>query len=213
MRADIITLKPIYSSFLTCDKDVMKILKTLFISSKPHSDMLKRLLIINNRDCLDKSNAKYQQVIDNISLGDMIDRGYIRLNPKIARGTFEEIKSYIIVSQDNFSPNAYNPEYLDYNINFDVVCYMDEWVLDDYKVRPLMICGYIDGILKSLTDKNNALNKKSHNAQIKLSGIGSYTLLGCNEVVLNEDISMYTLSFRGMHFTEDIGQIGTVQSE
>jgi hypothetical protein len=89
MRKDLISFKPIYSSLLSCDKDVEKILKTLFISSKPYSDILKRLLIINNKDCLDLSNQDYKQIIDSYSLGDLIDKNYIRLNPKIARGTHE----------------------------------------------------------------------------------------------------------------------------
>ena len=67
-----------------------------------------------------------------------------------------------------------------------------------------MICGYIEGILKSLTSSKNV---KSYDANIKLTGIGEYKFLGCKEVVLNEDLSMYTLSFRGTHFIEDIGQI------
>jgi hypothetical protein len=208
MRADLIMNKPIYSSFLSCDKDVEKILRTLFVTSKPYSDVLKKLLLINSKDCL-QNNENYKKVIDRYSLGDLIEKGYVRLNPKIARGTFEEMKSYIIISLDNFTPNRRNPEYVDYNINFDVVCYMDAWVLDDFKVRPLMICGYIDGILKSLTENNKKIIR-SQAAPIKLTGIGSYELLGCNEVVLNEDISMYTLSFRGMHFSEDIQQIGSV---
>lgn len=208
MRADLIMNKPIYSSFLSCDKDVEKILRTLFVTSKPYSDVLKKLLLINSKDCL-QNNENYKKVIDRYSLGDLIEKGYVRLNPKIARGTFEEMKSYIIISLDNFTPNRGNPEYVDYNINFDVVCYMDAWVLDDFKVRPLMICGYIDGMLKSLTENNKKIIR-SQAAPIKLTGIGSYELLGCNEVVLNEDISMYTLSFRGMHFSEDIQQIGSV---
>lgn len=208
MRADLIMNKPIYSSFLSCDKDVEKILRTLFVTSKPYSDVLKKLLLINSKDCL-QNNENYKKVIDRYSLGDLIEKGYVRLNPKIARGTFEEMKSYIIISLDNFTPNRRNPEYVDYNINFDVVCYMDAWVLDDFKVRPLMICGYIDGILKSLTENNKKIIR-SQAAPIKLTGIGSYELLGCNEVVLNEDISMYTLSFRGIHFSEDIQQIGSV---
>jgi hypothetical protein len=89
MRKDLISFKPLYSSLLTCDKDIEKVLKTLFISSKPYSDILKRLLIINNKDCLDLSNQDYKQIIDSYSLGDLIDKNYIRLNPKIARGTHE----------------------------------------------------------------------------------------------------------------------------
>lgn len=212
MRKDLITTKPIYSSFFSCDKDIKAILKTLFITSKPYSDMLKRLLIINNKDCLDLRNQKYQQVIDSMDLATLLQKGYIRLNPKISRGTHEEIKSYILISLDGFTQNPRNPEYRDYNINFDIVCYSDAWTLQDYKVRPLMICGYIDGILNSLTEKNRQI-QKSLKPQIKLSGIGQYNFLGCNEVVLNEDLSMYTLSYFGSHFTEDFNKIGEVSNE
>lgn len=212
MRKDLITTKPIYSSFFSCDKDIKAILKTLFITSKPYSDILKRLLIINNKDCLDLKNQKYQQVIDSMDLAALLQKGYIRLSPKISRGTHEEIKSYILISLDGFTQNPRNPEYRDYNINFDIVCYSDAWTLQDYKVRPLMICGYIDGILNSLTEKNRQI-QKSLKPQIKLSGIGQYNFLGCNEVVLNEDLSMYTLSYFGSHFTEDFNKIGEVSNE
>ena len=209
MRKDLISFKPVYSSLLTCDKDVEKILKTLFISSKPYSDILKRLLIINSKDCLDLSKQEYKQVIDGYSLGDLINKDYIRLNPKIARGTHEQIKTYIIVTLDNFLPNRRSDHYIDYNINFDIVCYNDAWVLNDYKVRPLMICGYIDGILNSLTQDNQQI-EKTHQSHIKLSGIGEYNFLGCSFNVLNEDLSMYSLSYHGSHFVEDIKQIGIV---
>ena len=209
MRKDLINLKPIYSYFLSCDKDVEKILKVLFVSSKPYSDFLKRLLIINSKDCLDTSRTDYQQVINNYSLGDLMNKGYIRLNPKISRGTHQEIKTYIIISLDGFSPNKKSVHYIDYNINFDIVCYNDAWVLNDYKVRPLMICGYIDGILNSLTQTNQKL-EKTHQSHIKLSGIGEYQFIGCNQVVLNEDLSMYTMSYYGTHFIEDIKELGNI---
>ena len=211
MRKDLITFKPIYSSFLSCDDDIRLILKILFEESKPYSDILKRLLIINNKDCLDVNNKDYQYIINNMSLADMIDKNYIRLNPKISRGTHEQIKSYIIVSLDNFSPNLKSSHYRDYNINFDIVCYNDAWILNNYKIRPLTIIGYIDGILNSLTSDNPVL-EKSFQSKMKLSGIGRYNFLGCNEVVLNEDFSMYTLSYRGIHFTEDIGQMGVIKN-
>ena len=212
MRKDLISFKPVNSSFLTCDKDIMIILKSLFVTTKPYSDLLKRLLVINSKDCLDVTNQDYQKLINDFSLGKMMEQGYIRLNPKITRGTHEEIKSYILVSLDGFTPNVSNPQYLDYNINFDVVCYNDAWVLNDYKIRPLMICGYIDGILNSITSDNLRL-VRSHQPNIKLTGVGEYRLLGCNEVVLNEDLSMYTLAYHGMHFNEDIQKLGDVHAE
>jgi len=68
-----------------------------------------------------------------------------------------------------------------------------------------MIAGYIDGVLNALTDENKAaiMGKKTLGNNIKLSGMGEYKFLGCNLVVLNEDISMYTLSYRAVHLTED----------
>ena len=80
--------------------------------------------------------------------------------------------------------------------NIEVVCYNDAWVLNDLKIRPLMICGYIDGILNSLSDETKD-SSKTLPSRIKLTGIGYYKFLGCNLVVLNEDISMYTLSYLG----------------
>ena len=134
---------------------------------------------------------------------------WLEFNPKIARTEFENIRSFILINFDNFSPSR-NPEFRDCTISFDVICYMDEWCLDDYKVRPLAICGYIDGILNSLTDKNQ-LTYRSLGNHIKMSGFGRYRFLGCNLAVLNEDISMYTLSYREEHFTEDTEEIGSVE--
>ena len=215
MRKDLITFKPIYSSFFSCGPDIQKILKTLFVSSRPFSDSLKRLLIINNKDCLkpvDEDTQKvYQQTINSFSLGDLIEKGYIRLNSKIPRKTHEEIKTYILISLDNFSPdNSGNPEYRDCIINFDIVCYNDAWVLNDYQIRPLVIAGYIDGILNSLTQTDKYLATKSLKPQIKLSGIGEYQFLGCNYSILNEDLGVYTLSYYGKHFSEDMKKIGEV---
>ena len=212
MRKDLISFKPIFSSLLTCDKDIQKILKTLFISSKPYSDLLKRLLIINNKDCLDTTKKDYQKVIDSYSLGDLIDKGYIRLNSKIARGTHEQIKTYILISLDNFRQNPKSSHFIDYNINFDIICYNDAWVLNDYKIRPVMICGYIDGILNSLTQENQQI-EKTHQSQIKLSGMGEYNFIGCDYNVLNQDLAMYTISYHGIHFIEDIQQLGNVHDK
>ena len=210
MKKDLVTYKKIQSSFISCDKDIEAILKTLFVSSRPYSDLLKRLLVINNKDCLDMSNQEYQKVIDKMGVQDLIERGYIKLDNKINRGTHEEIKSYILISLDGFGTSKASPYYRDYNINFDIVCYNDAWVLNNYKIRPLAIVGYIDGILNSLTSPQaNGTLKPS----IKLTGIGSYNFLGCNLHILNEDISMYTLSYRGKHFTEDLEDINKVMEE
>lgn len=204
MRYDLISTKKIFSPFFSCPQDINKFLEILFIKNRPYSNKLKRLLIINSSDCLSsEKDEQYNTIVDKYTVKRMIDEGYIRLNPKIARGTHEEIKSYIIITQDNFSQNGKSVQYRDYTISMDIVCYNDAWVLDELKIRPLMICGYIDGILNSLSDEARD-SSKTLSSRIKLTGIGYYRFLGCNLVVLNEDISMYTLSYLGQHFTQDL---------
>lgn len=201
MRKDLITFNKIQSSLFSYDKDIELILRALFVSSRPYSDKLKKLLIINNPDCLDDNNQDYKKIIDSFQIKDMRDAGYIRLNRKIARGTHEEVKTYLLISLDNYSSNRQSAHFRDYTINFDIICYNDTWEMNDYKIRPLEIAGYIDGILNSIT--RGTIPDQSFKSQMKLTGIGEYQFLGLNENVLNEDLSMYTLSYRGVHFSED----------
>lgn len=201
-RYDLVKNKPLYSSFMNCEKDVEKILEALFVKTKPYSDILKRLLIINNPDCLDKDNEDYQKLIDSKTLKDLIQEGYIRLNPKIPRKEHENIKSYLLISFNNFSMNKTSAEFRDCQIDFDVICYLDAWCLDEFQIRPLKICGCIDGILNSITDENKAYLTGGGN-NIKMSGIGEYRFITCNQVILNEDLSMYSLSYKGTYFSED----------
>lgn len=203
MRVDVVQTKPIYSSFLSCEKDMEQIVKLLFVKSRPYSDKLKRLLVINNPDCLDETREDYQKLIDSKPLSALRKEGYVRLNPKITRKEFENIKSYIIVTFDNFSPNRVDPKFMDCTVNFDIICYDDEWDLEGFQTRPLKIVGYIDGILNSISNKNKQDWQNQGASNIKLSGMGEYAFLGCNLVILNQDISMYTLSYRALHFTED----------
>lgn len=211
MRVDTINIKPIYSSFFSHSKDAEEIVKLLFVKSRPYSDKLKRLLIINNPDCLDQNNDDYQRLIDSKTLSMLRSEGYVRLNPKIARKEFEEIKSYVMITFDNFSPNRVDPKFMDCTVNFDIICYDDEWDLDGFQVRPLMIAGYIDGILNTLSNENKYLWNNRNGNNVKLSGMGEYAFLGCNLVVLNQDISMYTLSYRALHFTEDKKDEGYIE--
>jgi len=46
MKRDTITMEPLVSSFLSCEKDTEIILRKLFVSSNPHSLNLKRLLVV-----------------------------------------------------------------------------------------------------------------------------------------------------------------------
>ena len=189
MRRDVILPSNQFSSsFLSCEKDIEEILRKLFVSSKPYSDYLKKLLVINTKDCLDnETSTTIQQKIADMNLAKLRQEGYIKLEPKLQFGEHEEIKSYIIVSCDNFSPNVTNPYYRDCTVTFDIICHTDYWDIGNYRIRPLKIAGYIDGILN----------------KAKLSGIGTFNFMGCKQLILNEELAGYTLMYRAVHGNDD----------
>lgn len=186
MKRDLVNLN-LKSSFQSVEKDIEIILKKLFVENKPLSDELKKLLIINTKDCLDENNAsKYKTLIDNIKLKDLREEGYILLEPKLKFNEHEEVKSYLIISLDDFFPNETNPEFRDCTVSFDIICHTDYWDIGNYRMRPLKIAGIIDGILNGN----------------KLTGIGEFLFMGCSELILNEELAGYTLMFRAIHQTD-----------
>lgn len=188
MKRDTRSTIPLKSSFLFFEKDLETILKALFVESYPHSDGLKRLLVLNTKDCLDNFDSEvYKKKLEEASLSRLIKEEYVKINPKIRMPEHEEVKSYIIISCDNFTPNSTNSYYRDCTITFDIICHIDYWDIGNYRLRPLKIAGYIDGLL------NNA----------KLSGIGTLNFISMNELILNEDLAGYSLSYRAIHGNDD----------
>ena len=177
------------SSFLSCEKDTEAIIKKLFVDSRPYSDLLKRLLIINTSDCLyDMTNQKYIERINNMTIQKLREEGYIRLEPKIPFGENEEVKSYIRISFDNFTPARNNEYFRDCIVEIDIICHPEYWDLGNYRQRPIKIAGYIDGILNGS----------------KLSGIGTLNFIGMNEIILDENLAGYCLMYSAVHGADDI---------
>lgn len=188
MKRDLIDLPELNSSFLSCEKDTETILRKLFVDNRQYSDQLKRLLVINTKDCIDnKENEEYKSKIKSMSIAKLKEQGYIKLEPKIKFYEHEEVKAYLIISFDTFTPNLTNPEYRDCNLNFDIFCNIDYWDIGNYRLRPFKIAGIIDGLLN----------------KTKLSGIGVLNFIGCNAIVFDENLSGYTLSYRAIHMTDD----------
>ena len=185
VRKTIMT-KTLKSSFYSCEKDAETIIKKLFVESNPYSEELKRLLVINTKDCLDKSNENYRNIVQKISVKDIIEQNYFTLVPKVQLKEHEDIKSYIILSFDNFVPTT-NPEYRDCTVTFDILCPTDYWDLGNYQLRPMKIMGIIDGILN----------------ECKLSGIGTLQFMSAGQLILNENLAGYTLMFQATHGNDD----------
>ena len=188
MKRDVVEIPNLNSSFLSVEKDISRILTKLFFENQIYNRQLLRLLVIPTRDCLTNiTNEEYKKKISETTLATLIQDGYIKLAPKIPMPEHEIVKSYIIISFDNFSINDTNPQFRDCTIHFDIICHTDYWMMDDFQIRPLKIAGYIDGIL------NNA----------KLTGIGTLNFMRCDEWVLDEVLSGYTLSYRAIHGSDD----------
>jgi len=77
---------------------------------------------------------------------------------------------YVIISFDNFTPNATNPEFRDCTLNFDILVHPDHWNLGNFALRPYKIAGELDGMF----DKT------------KMTGIGELQFAGANNLVLND---------------------------
>ena len=183
-----LAMKPFQSSFLSCEKDAEIILRKLFIESRPYSDDLKRLLVINTRDCLDdKTNPIYLKKIEEMNLQKLVEQGYIGQQLKVNLQEFEEVKSRIIINFDKFSPNVTNPEFRDCNIIITILSHFEVNDLGNYRRRDLKIAGFIDGILQNS----------------RLTGIGTLQLLSGEFLPIDEEISGYSLIYRAIHGSDD----------
>ena len=169
----VVNHRPPKSSFLSIDKDLDIITQAMLANKR-----LAKLLVHNRRDAL------HLPLPDNFSPVDLIGRN-IKTVPKLYIDG--SVLTYIIISFDNFTPNATNPEFRDNIISFDIVCHFDQWQLNDLALRPYKIAAEIDTMFD---------NKH-------LTGIGTLQFLGANQIVLNDEFAGLSLMYQAIHGGED----------
>ena len=86
-RDTILTANHFNSSFLSCEKDIEMILRKLFVESAPYSDILKRLLVINTKDCLENES---QTVLEKLN-----QYGYKAVRCNGSEEAIDTIKEYL----------------------------------------------------------------------------------------------------------------------
>ena len=161
------------SSFLSMEKDMEIITSTMM-----KNDRLKKLLYYNTKDCLDKPNLTEEQNVEMFGKN-------IKLVPKLY--VDGSVQNYIIVSFDNFTPNATNPEFRDNIIEFDIICHFDQWQLKDFQLRPYRIAAELDSVFDG-----------TH-----LTGIGELEFLGANQMILTDEYAGLCLMYAAIHGEED----------
>ena len=161
------------SSFLSINKD-LEILINLFLKN----ERLKKLLYYTTNDALEKNN-----------IGEEASLELFEKNIKIVPKLYIDgsVLNYIIISFDNFTPNATNPEFRDNIISFDIICHFDQWQLQGTELRPYRIAAEIDTLLEHQ----------------RLTGIGQLEFLGANQLILNDEFAGISLMYQAIHGEED----------
>lgn len=162
------------SSFLSLEKDL-----NIIINEMSKNKRFQRLLYYTTKDALDKPDITDTQMIELFGKN-------IKTVPKLYIDG--SVLNYIIISFDNFTPNATNPEFRDNIISFDIICHFDQWQLNETtELRPYKIAAEIDTMF----------NEKH------LTGIGKLQFLGANQLLLNDEFAGLSLMYSAIHGEED----------
>ena len=161
------------SSFLSIQKDL-----EIITNKMMKNERLKKLLYYTTNDALDRPKLNEDQSLE-------LFKKNIKIVPKLYIDG--SVLSYVIISFDNFTPNAENPEFRDNIISFDIICHFDQWDLKDFQLRPYMIAAEIDSMLDG-----------KH-----LTGIGDLQFLGANQLILNDEFAGVSLMYQAIHGEED----------
>ena len=157
------------SSFLSIEKDLNLITSTLIKNNN-----LKKLLHYTTKDCLDRPILNEDETLELFGKN-------IKLIPKLY--VDNSVLNYIIISFDNFTQNANNPEFRDNIIEFDIICHFDQWQLKDFQLRPYRIAAEVDSMF------NNR----------HLTGIGTLQFLGANQMILTDEYAGLCLMYSAIH--------------
>ena len=161
------------SSFLAMEKDLQLITNMMFKNNR-----LKKLLFHNTRNALEERNLTPEETAALFGKN-------IKIVPKLYIDG--SVLSYIIISFDNFTPNATNPEFRDNVISFDIICHFDQWQLQDFQLRPYRIAAEIDTMFNDQ----------------RLTGIGTLHFLGANQIILNDEFAGVSLMYSAVQGEED----------
>lgn len=161
------------SSFLSMEKDLVIITDLMLKNQR-----LKKLLHYNVKNPLDCPNLTEEETYAMFGKN-------IKIVPKLYIDG--SVLNYIIISFDNFTMNASNPEFRDNIISFDIICHFDQWQMKDFQLRPYRIAAEID----SMIDEQH------------LTGIGTLHFLGANQIILNDEFAGLSLMYSAIHGEED----------
>lgn len=142
------------------------------------NERLKKMLFYSSKDCLDRPKLTEDETYSLFGK-------QIKIVPKLY--VDGSLMNYMIISFDNFTRNASNPEFRDNIIEFDIICHFDQWHMKDFELRPYKIAAELDSMF----------NGK------RLTGIGKLEFLGANQMILTDEFAGLCVMYQAIHGEED----------
>ena len=169
------------SSFMSVEKDL-----TIITDQMLKDKRLTKLLYYTGREVL-STKPEFRKLYPDLTEQQLVE--LLGKNIKIVPKLYVDgsVLTYVIISFDNFVTNAENPQFRDNIVTFDIICHFDQWQLEDFQLRPYRIAAEIDTLF------NNQ----------RLTGIGTFQFLGCNQIILNDEFAGLTLMYSAIHGGED----------
>lgn len=161
------------SSFLSIEKDI-----DIIASKILSNERIQKLLHYNVPNALEKPSLTEDEQLE-------LFENNIKIVPKLYID--HSIRSYIVISFDNFVPNETNPEFRDNLIIFDIVCHHEQWKMKGFQLRPYKIAAEIDTMFN----------------EARLTGIGKLKFVGSGSFSLGDDYSSISLMYAAIHGEED----------
>jgi hypothetical protein len=139
------------------------------------NDNLIKLLYYNTPNIQNEPNLTNEQKVAMIN-------DYIKLAPRLNKDI--EMKNYLLIQMDQFTALEGEQIFRTFVLNFDILCHSENWIMDDYMLRPFKIMHELD------VRFNNS----------KLDSLGPVNFISANQLILNEDLMGYSMFFRIMDF-------------
>ena len=152
-------------NFIDIGSDLKRILDKIL-----SNNTLVKLLYYNDTNVSAKPTLTNSQKVAMI--GD-----YIKIVPRIPKDY--ETKNYLVIQMDRFSPSADESRFKSFVLSFDILCHSDNWVMDDYMLRPFKIMHELDTMFN----------------MSKLHSLGPINFVSANQLVINEELMGYSLNY------------------
>ncbi len=152
--------------FVQVGRDLQLIMEKLVTNEN-----IAKLLYYGEKDALSKNNVDADTKLAMVN-------DYIRVVPVLPKDL--EAKNYIIIQFDNFSPGSDPMLTREFLISFDIFCNAQNWILNDYQLRPYAIMNEIDKMFN----------------MSKLNSFGPINFVGATGIIINENLLGFTLVYK-----------------